>query len=189
MKIHVTCHLAVLAALVLALPSGLGAAYILVDDRDPNTITISAGDFEEGFYLDGDLFTIGLGSGNTTTLPDAGYNISGSWIDEGLSGGRVDLLFTMPGDPSLVYSGIEFGTSTDGFLGTLVGSFGGANGNVYFTTVLPTALQNGQALDGSAPFLSVRFISEAVVPEPSTLLLFGAVAPLIIIAARRRRRA
>ncbi|NWF84187.1 MAG: PEP-CTERM sorting domain-containing protein [Bryobacteraceae bacterium] len=188
MKKAAVCQFAFLAALLLALPSGLGAAYILIDDRDPNTITISAGDFEEGFYLEGNLFTMGLGNGNTQTLPDGGYNISGSWIDLGQSGNRVDLLFTMPGDPSLVFSGIEFGTSTDGVLGTLNGSFGGATGSYYFTTVLPTALQNGQALDGAAPFLSVRFISEAVVPEPSTLLLLSVVAP-IIIAARRRRRA
>lgn len=188
MKNAVICQLAVLAALLLALPSGLGAAYILIDDRDPNTITISAGDFEEGFSLDGNLFTIGLGNGNTTTLIDGGHSISGSWIDLGQSGNRVDLLFAMPGDPSLVFSGIEFETSTDGNLGTLTGGFGGATGDVYFSTLLPTALQDGQALDGAAPFLSVRFISEAVVPEPSTLLLFSALAP-IIIAARRRRRA
>jgi hypothetical protein len=160
------------------------AAFILIDDTDLATITITAGDFEEGFFVNGVLLTIGLGSSGSITLPDGGNTIGGSWIDLGAAGGsRVDLLFALAGSPTGVTSGVEFGAATDGLLATLVGSVGGFTGLPYFITALPTLLQNGQVAFSGMPFLSVEFRSEAV-PEPALLALFGTA----LVVARRKRR-
>jgi len=48
------------AALTLSVPAS--AAFITIDDSDLATITITAGDFEEGFFVDGNLLTSGLGN-------------------------------------------------------------------------------------------------------------------------------
>ena len=78
-----------LGAVVLALATTFGfsapasAAFITIDDRNVNSVTISAGDFEGGFFVNGDLLTTGLGNSGSVTLADGGFTISGSWIDEG----------------------------------------------------------------------------------------------------------
>jgi hypothetical protein len=153
-----------LAALLLAAPLASDASFITVDDSDPNTITITAGDFEEGFFVDGVLLTIGLGDSGSITFPDGGHSISGSWIDLGVTppGARVDVLFADTAAPTAVTSGIEMGASTDGFLATLSGSFGGFTGFPYFITGLPTFAQNGPSITVpfSFPFLSGSFTSE-----------------------------
>jgi hypothetical protein len=160
------------------------AAYITIDDSDLATVTITAGDFEGGLYIDDVLLTSGLGSSGSATLPDGGYTIAGSWIDLGGAGGaRVDLLFAFLADPGMVTSGIEFGVETDGLNGMLFGSFGGFTSAPYFPTFVSTFAQNGHAEAGSVPFLSVSFKSEAV-PEPATLLLVGGG---VLLALRRRR--
>ena len=167
-----------------ALPAS--AAYINIDDSDVNTITITAGDFEQGFSVNGNLLTSGLGNSGSLTLADGGFNISGSWIDLGGSNGaRVDLLFALLGNPGFTTSGIEFGSTSDGQFGSLSGSFGGYfDPSLYFFTGLPTLEQNGQIGYSSMAFLSVSFVSEAV-PEPGSLALAGiAVAGL---AALRRK--
>ena len=163
------------------------AAYINIDDSDINTITISAGDFENGFYVNGTLLTSGLGGSGSLTLADGGYTISGSWIDLGQAGGdRIDLLFALLGNPAFTTSGIEFGATTDGSFGTLNGSFGGyVDPSLYFFTGLPTLEQNGQTGYGAIDFLSVSFISESV-PEPGSLALAG-LAISGLAAVRRKR--
>jgi hypothetical protein len=150
------------------------AAYISIDDSDPSTITITAGDFEGGFSVDGNLITTGLFESGSITLADGGHSIDGSWIDLGQAGNaRIDLYFALPGNPNFTTSGIEFGTTTDGFMATLSGSFGGyIDPSNYFSTPLPTLAQNGQTGFSGVPFLSVSFTSESV-PEPTTLALMG----------------
>lgn len=162
-----------LASLAFSAPAQ--AAYIAIDDSNPTTITITAGDFEGGFSVGGNLLTTGLGNSGSITLTDGGYSISGSWIDLGQAGGsRVDLLFALPGNPTFATSGIEFDANTDGFNATLDGTFGGyINPSLYFSTGLPTLAQNGQTGTAVVPFLSVSFISENPIPEPATLALVG----------------
>lgn len=165
----------VVCAALFALPAS--AAYIAIDDSDINTITITAGDFEEGFYVNGVLLTMGVGDSGSITLLDGGYGISGSWIDLGAADGtRVDLLFALATNPTFSTSGLEFGAASDGFLATLSGSFGGyIDPSLYFGTDLPTLGQNGQTGYSGTGYLSVSFRSEVPVPATALLLVIGAL--------------
>ena len=178
-KNFIPAALASIACLAISAPAS--AAFIAVDDSDPLTITITAGDFEGGFSVNGNLLTSGLGNSASITLADGGYSISGSWIDLGQAGGaRVDLLFALPVNPTFSTSGIEFGATTDGSLGTLNGSFGGyIDPTFYFPTGLPTLPQDGRTGFAGMPFLSVSFVSEQALPEPGTLALMGLGAALV----------
>jgi len=181
-------HAATLFAFFSLAGSVAQAAYIVIDDSDIANITITAGDFEGGFSVNGSLLTTGLGNSGSITLADGGYTIDGSWIDLGSPTGRVDILFALTGDPTRVTSGMEFAWTTDGFSGTLAGSFGGFTGLPYFTTGVPTFSQETSGTQGgAAPFLSVSFTPEGQVPEPGTMLLLGGALPLLYVASRRRK--
>ena len=169
------------------------AAFINIDDSDLTMITITAGDFERGFSVNGVLLTTGLGASGSITLPDSapGPLISGSWIDLGVTtaGSRVDIHFALPSDLAFSTSGVEFDGSTDGFFATLTGSFGGfIDSSQYFPINLPTTLQDGHTEFGSLPFLTVSFKSEAAptaVPTPGTLSLVGLLLAGLPLVRRR----
>jgi hypothetical protein len=188
-KIWSTAAAAAFSLGLTAFCAPASAAYIAIDDSDPATITITAGDFEGGFSVDGNLLTTGLGNSGTITLQDGGYSISGSWIDLGqANGARVDLLFALAGNPGFATSGIEFGATSDGTFATLGGSFGGyVDPSLYFPTLLPTLLQDGQTGLSGMAFLSVSFVSEATVPEPGSLALLGLGGALLAWRRRDKR--
>ncbi len=167
------------------------AAFISVNDNDLANITLTAGDFEAGFYVDGVLLTSGLGDSGSVTFADGGIHaITGSWIDLGQSVSPVNILFALPGSPADVTSYLRFTTSTDSVVGTLAGDFAGFAGASYFATALPTNAQNGQIVNGAAPFLSVGFDSEAAAaPEPTSLMLLGLALAGVGARGWRQRRA
>jgi hypothetical protein len=183
------------AAAVVGLAAGAQAALLVIDDSDPNTITISVDDFEAGFYLD--IFDgnglqpvqSGLGSPFSVTLPDGGFSFSGSWFDLGNTPyADFQLLFGLAAGDLDVTSGIVLSGSTNGFIGTIHGSIGGFTGVPYFNVPAPGAGfgqddgEQGLAL----PFLSISFTPEPnAVPAPAGLALFG--LGLLGLAALRRR--
>lgn len=76
---------AVVASIWFSAP--VSAAYVAIDDSDLTQVTITAGDFEGGFSVNGSLLTTGLGNSGSIMLADGGYSISGSWIDLGQANG------------------------------------------------------------------------------------------------------
>jgi len=177
------------ALTALAFCQAAPAAYINIDDSDPNTVTITAGDFEGGFSVNGNQITSGLGNSGSVTLADSAYNLSGSWIDLGqAANGFLGLYFALAGDPTSVTSGIALYSSSDGTWATLNGgsSFGAFFGITYFTTGDPTLVQNGQTGYGGLPYLSVEFTSESV-PEPASVALVGLGLAGLGFARRQRR--
>ena len=167
---------AILSTLALGLlvgPVASQAAYITIDDSALDTVTISAGDFEAGFYVNGTLLASGLHSHGSITLADGLlHSFYGTWIDLGYTTtGDTDRYF---GIGSQVYSGVESGASTNGQYGTIEGLFVGFDWANSFGPSAATMPQDGSLADFSRPYLSATFISEVVaVPEPSTLALFG----------------
>lgn len=180
--------------LVLASAGVTQAAFITIDDSDPNSITITAGDFERGFSVNGNLLTLGLGDSGSITLPDGGHSIQGSWIDLGadIAGSTTNVYFAFPVDPTGVTSGIQFFSQSDGTLATLDGSFGGLIGFPYFVGS-PTAAQDGHTENFFVPFLSGSFTSEAVVdgtiPEPASLAVWGCIGLAGLVRGLRRKKA
>ncbi len=113
----------IFATVLLASPLAANAAFISIDDSDPDSITITAGDFEECFYVNGDLLTCGLFQSGSITLQDGLiHEFEGSWIDLGGSDSIGAHYFGLSGD---VYSGVEWFAETGGFLGTIFGAFTG----------------------------------------------------------------
>lgn len=176
---------AICALLLFAAPAH--AAFITWDDNDLNQITITAGDFNGGFYVDGNLLTFGSQESNSITLADTSHTFSGIWLDVGTTGsGNDQTLFALPSDPTGVTSGVAYSYSTDGFVATIAGTFGGFNGGVYSVTGDPTLAQDGRVeFFTLPPFLNMSFDSEApaAVPEPPMLLTLG---PAMAFLALRR---
>jgi hypothetical protein len=175
------------AAAAFALAGAAQAAFLIIDDSDPSTITITAGDFEDGFFVNGDLLTTGLGGSNSITLPDGPGFLFGSWIDNGQTPvAPFLLLFSPTAGGSSVTSGAEIAASSSNGIGTIAGSFGGFTGMEYFVTTDPTFGQNDGEQGLALPFLEITFIPEPTgVPAPAGLALFG--LGLLGLAALRRR--
>ncbi|MCX5805967.1 MAG: VPLPA-CTERM sorting domain-containing protein [Proteobacteria bacterium] len=172
-------------ALSLLFIAPASAAWFTIDDSNPLTVTISAGQFEGGFYVDGQLLTSGYDSGSIT-LPDSVHDFSGSWITYGAPAGNTEILFARAGNPTIVTSGLMASwENSDVIFSYLEGGFGCYVGPGYFTTGNTTVLQDGHTEYSSAPYMGITFVSENPVPIPSALLLF---APgLAGLAALRRR--
>lgn len=177
-----------LAFLALLLsPMAANAAFITIDDSDVDTITITAGDFERCFSVNGVELTCGLGDSGSITLDDGlVHNYEGSWIDLGGSDSGFDAHYF--GLLDIVYSGIEWQATSDGFYGTISGAFVGFDPLVSFGSALGVIPQDGSARDFSQPFSRNTYTSEAAsVPEPGTLALLG--IGLAAIGMTRRRKA
>jgi hypothetical protein len=161
------------------------AAFLIIDDSDPDTITVTAGDFESGFSVNGTLLTIGLSDNGSATFNDGTVlGFEGSWIDLGLSDADYDINF---GIGNVIFSGVEAGGSTDGFLGTITGEFAGFDPSTNYGVGAGVLPQDGSTVDFSFPFLGARFVSEARVPEPTTLAALGVGLALIGFSRRRSR--
>ncbi|MCX5805961.1 MAG: hypothetical protein NT010_07830 [Proteobacteria bacterium] len=175
-------------ALSLVFIAPASAAYITVDDSNPFTVTITAGQFEGGFYVDGQLLTSGYDSGSVTLL-DGMHSFYGAWVTVGAPDGGAQVLFAHTGNPTRVTSGLGiYWVNNDGIYSTFNGGFAGYAGPAgYFDTQLPTVSQDGHTEYSSAPYMGITFISENPVPIPSGILL---LAPgfLGLVALRKRFR-
>lgn len=184
---------AAVSTALLALSMPASAAFIHIDDSDLSNITITAGDFERGFSVNGTELTSGLGNSASITLADGLlHTIGGTWDDNGLADNvRLDLLFALAGDPDFATSGIEFLATTAGGFATLSGTIGGfLDSSLYFSTTVTTLLQDGQTGGGAVPFLTVLFTSEVPptsVPTPGTLALVGLGGALLALRRRTQR--
>lgn len=190
-----------LAALALGFIGSAQAASILIDDRDVNTITITATGFdgEGGFRLNGTP----LGNGVPTILNDAdgGWSFSGSWIPAGgdFPNVPVSISFSESSFPNGITSGIDVFAlllGSDGPLqniapGYMIGVFAAYTGLVYTTGPSPFDQNGGSRSNSDIPSLTVTFIPEPTGSVPdggNTGLLLGLTTGLLGMVARRLRR-
>jgi hypothetical protein len=160
-------------------PSASRAAFFFIDDTATNeTITISANDFEGGLLINGATFQSGLGSPASATFPESGpFTFSGRWIDAGQTVPGAHTLFLVEAqDHTLISDILQYTLDSAGGFGFINGSFqsdvndnlGHLPANVDPTTVF---IENGQAVDFSAPFLTAQVLSDVDVPEPGSVSL------------------
>ncbi len=168
------------------------AAYIAIDDFSvPGQITTVAGDFEYGITVDGSS-TTGIGNRVTVTAAaSAGpVTFSGSWNDGGLS--TSGSFAQVSADEELIYTVSEqfIITHLNGVIpvmDTITGEFCSAP-TVCTIPANATITNVGEGPNNfNQAFLTANWQSNPV-PEPASILLFGAsLAGLNVI--RRRRSA
>lgn len=183
----------------LALSFSASAAYVIIDDSDSNTITLTAGDFDGGFYVNEMLLTKGVGnSASQTFLDGIPVAIKFYWDTHGqyVYPDWASIYFGPVASPTggVITSGIEVVVPTDYILQPYYLMGGGFVGfdvsNYYGPTVHAVLEQNGQTGSGSFPYLTVSFKSEVAssVPEPAAATLMGVGLAVTLAYARRRRR-
>lgn len=189
------CSALILSALAIATVN-TRAAFITIDDSVSGSVTISAGDFENNFRVNGITLSNGLfSSGSLTVSAGTTLDFTGSWItdEEPLPPSQTWYIIN-PANPSVVEDilSVEFGE--DGY-GYIFGTFA-SNVNLPLPPELPSGnslfLEGPSALDFSAPFSGnvVIFQSEETSPVPEVQTyasLFGAA--LIGAQVWRRKRA
>ncbi len=115
---------------------------------------------------------IGLGR---LTLTDDGTSVSGTF-DKGLNGFNDASTFS--------YNVSELGLTPD--TGAAPGPFGTYLSNNGFRSDEPV-VGNDVGLQGWTPFLQTEFGTYTIVPEPSTLTLFGLAALSGLVCLRRKK--
>ncbi len=116
------------ALALLTLPSPTKAAFLSIDDTNPNeTITVSANDFEGGLSINGAAFQSGLRNpvtGNYDETPN-GITFNGSWLSSGQASGSGTIAFTESdvAGAQVISDILTYSYSNDGPFGYLTGSF------------------------------------------------------------------
>lgn len=151
------------------------AAFITIDDSALNTITITAGDFEGGFSVNGTLLTSGLSNSNSITLADGvAHNFSGSFdLMQNFLQLQVFAFLEYVGLAGLTYSGVQLIGTAGGFFGAVSGEFSGFDPLVFHGPVIGVGPQDGSTFAFDLPYFSTSFKSEASVSEPGTIALLG----------------
>jgi len=184
----------VLSASLIA-PIASRAAFFFIDDTATNeTITISANDFEGGLTINGAPFQQGTGNPATGTFPETNaITFSGRWIDLGQTVPGPHTLFLVEAqDHTLISDILQYTLDSAGGFGFINGSFvsdvndnlGHLPANVDPTTVF---IENGQAVNFGAPFLTAQVISDVDVPEPGAVSL-GLLGLLSLGGLKLRRQ-
>jgi len=184
-----------LTVLVIS-PSGMNAAFLSLTDTNANdTILVSANDFEFGLSINGVPFQQGLGNPASGTFPETNsLTFSGQWLDQGATTPGAHTIYLVEAfDPTLISDILQYTLDTSGGHGFINGSFISDNENNLGR--LPPALppgstvfvENGQAVDFSAPFLTALVLSDTEVPEPgaASILLLGLLGACGVKYARR----
>lgn len=172
---------------LLAMPAR--SAYLIIDDSDVNTMTITAGNFEGGFFVDGVLLSAFFQG--TVTVQDGAHQLSGMFVDIGRSTLDPSVLLTF--GTSSVTSGVALTSTTDqsGFSGIVNGMAYGYTGTPFLASV-PLYGQGGLPRSASLAggLLTVQFIPEepgVVSDAASSLGLFGLALGFLALGRKRLR--
>lgn len=184
-------------SVALLAPIASQAAYLSIDDTNPNdTISITAGDFENGFFVNGSLLTAGVGHGATAVIDESLGSIlfRGNWIDNGHTPtGTFTVYFVEAQNPTLISDILQINTTTSDGVGSIAGTFlsdSGDNLGSIPDQLPPNArviVEDGKPFSFDQPFLTASVLSDVDVPEASNVFAGLAVAGAIGAVYLRRR--
>jgi hypothetical protein len=184
--------LATAAALALAV-SPANAAYITIDDSDPDTFTLTAGGFN-GFLVNNAIVPVFTLASGLTFNDGQDQTYSATLLNQVVFFPINSFLRFAPAtapDEIMSYIGFVYESSftTEGAIATISGTFGGSGVSPYFIDTLSVLPQDGGTYVANLPGIDITFITEAAdTPEPASLAILGLAAAALAATRRRPRR-
>ncbi len=182
-----------LALVSLAAPAMAPAANLSFDNSVTSTVTVTAGDFESGLYLNGSASPLqqGYNSASSSLSPgNTPISFSGTWIELGQSGTGTNTLYVVIPGTSNVVNIFSYQWATGGFQSTVSGTFTSGSLGTVPDGVNPSNVYpaNGTPIGWSLPFLGgeIRVADLTVVPEPAGPAMLA--AGLLALGMARRRK-
>lgn len=183
---------AVTAVALAAAPAR--AAYIIVDDSDPDTYTLTASGFD-GFYVDNAIVPTFILSAGLTFNDGQDHIYSATLLNQVVPlpiNAFMQFAPTTAPDEIMSYIAYYYDSTitTEGAVATITGTFGGSGLFPYFIGTDSVLPQDGGTYVANLPGIDITFITEAPAdtPEPAALAILG-VATAALAATRRRRAA
>lgn len=152
-----------------------------------STVTISASDFEVGFFANGTQLSAGYTAGSLTIASGTPLIFDGTYFDLGqtVSSTQNIYVLTSVGDTNAIGK-LSISAGTDGAYDNITGTF--VSDGSFPVPSDATTVASGSAVSFNFPFdANTLSVTGTAIPEPSSLLLLGASIMTISALGYRRR--